>query len=354
MIKKKLKRKLTLSFVPLLLPFVFLLTFVFVLFNVVTADDSSNNNVNVNTTQQQVAKTIWDRALKEDGTKEGAAALIGNNQHESGGLIPSAIQSQASYDESKAMNGSIGGYGFGLAQWDSGRRVSLLKYAKSQKKSWTDTNIQVEFMFEHDDSDSTLIKKLVKETNINQATEDIMRKWERAGAVDSLSQRQEYAQYWYTFFTNGGDNGTGGGSGGSGITPDIPSGWTLDKPINTSGYIASSYEYKQCTWFTWNRAKDFGITFGMYMGNGADWQKQAGYTVTTTPTLHSAVSFSGGQTVGGQWNADPQYGHVAFVEEIHSDGSVLISQSGTGFSTVYTFQVLTKAQASQLHYVIGK
>ncbi|MCT0032226.1 N-acetylmuramoyl-L-alanine amidase, partial [Lactococcus lactis subsp. lactis] len=25
-----------------------------------------------------------------------------------------------------------------------------------------------------------------------------------------------------------------------------------------------------------------------------------------------------------------------------------------GFSTVYTFQVLTKAQASQLHYVIGK
>ncbi|ARE09981.1 immunogenic secreted protein precursor-like protein [Lactococcus lactis subsp. lactis] len=89
-------------------------------------------------------------------------------------------------------------------------------------------------------------------------------------------------------------------------------------------------------------------------GNGADWQKQAGYTVTTTPTLHSAVSFSGGQTVGGQWNADLQYGHVAFVEGIHSDGSVLISQSGTGFSTVYTFQVLTKAQASQLHYVIGK
>ncbi|MDU2913060.1 MAG: N-acetylmuramoyl-L-alanine amidase, partial [Staphylococcus warneri] len=78
------------------------------------------------------------------------------------------------------------------------------------------------------------------------------------------------------------------------------------------------------------------------------------YSVTTTPVLHSAVSFSGGQTVGGQWNADPVYGHVAFVEEIHSDGSVLISQSGTGFSTVYTFQVLTKAQASQLHYVIGK
>ena len=98
----------------------------------------------------------------------------------------------------------------------------------------------------------------------------------------------------------------------------------------------------------------FRYHFWNVYGKCADWQHQAGYTVTTTPTLHSAVSFSGGQTVGGQWNADPVYGHVAFVEAIHSDGSVLISQSGTGFSTVYTFQVLTKAQASQLHYVIGK
>ena len=346
--KKAIKRKVILVSLPFLLLLLPILAF-FSLF--VGSNSSSDTDVNVNTEQQQVAKTIWDKALKEGATKEGAAALIGNNQHESGGLIPSAIQGQAPYDEAKAMNKSIDGYGFGLPQMDGGRRVNMLNYAKSQNKSWTDTNIQVEYMFEHDGADSTLLKQLVKETNVKQATEDIMRKWERAGAVDSLSQRQEYAQYWYTFFTTGGNSGTGGGSG---ITPDIPSGWTLDKPINTSGYLATSYEYKQCTWFTWNRAKDFGITFGMYMGNGADWQKQAGYTVTTTPTLHSAVSFSGGQTVGGQWTADPQYGHVAFVEGIHSDGSVLISQSGTGFSTVYTFQVLTKAQASQLHYVIGK
>jgi peptidoglycan DL-endopeptidase CwlO len=65
---------------------------------------------------------------------------------------------------------------FGLAQWDSGRRVNLLNYAKSQKKSWTDTNLQVEFMFEQDGTDSTLLKQLVKGTNVNQATEGIMRK----------------------------------------------------------------------------------------------------------------------------------------------------------------------------------
>lgn len=350
--KRVIKRKVILFGLPFLLLLLPILAF-FALFMGSVDSSSSDSDVIVNTTQQQVAKIIWDKALEEGATKEGAAALIGNNQHESGGLIPSAIQGQAPYDEAKAMDKSVDGYGFGLPQMDGGRRVNMLNYAKSQKKSWTDTKIQVEFMFEHDGTDSTLLKQLVKETNVKQATEDIMRKWERAGAVDSLSQRQEYAQYWYTFMTTGGDSGTTG-SGGSGITSDIPSGWKLDKPINTSGYIASSYEYKQCTWFTWNRAKEFGITFSPFMGNGAEWQNQAGYSVTTTPTLHSAVSFSGGQTVGGQWNADPVYGHVAFVEGIHSDGSVLISQSGTGFSTVYTFQVLTKVQASQLHYVIGK
>ena len=347
--KKVIKRKVILCSLPFLLLLLPILAF-FVLF-VGSSDSSTSTDVNTNTPQQQTAKVIWDRVLKEGGTKEGAAALLGNNQAESK-LQPSIIQSNATYNEAKAMDTTLGGYAFGLAQWDSGRRVNLLNYAKSQKKSWTDTNLQVEFMFEQDGTDSTLLKQLVKETNVKQATEDIMRKWERAGTVDSLSQHQDYAQYWYTFFTTGGSNS--GTSGGSGITPDIPSGWTLDKPINTSGYLATSYEYKQCTWFTWNRAKQFGINFSPYMGNGAEWQTKAGYTVTTTPTLHSAVSFSGGQTVGGQWTADPQYGHVAFVEGIHSDGSVLISQSGTGFSTVYTFQVLTKAQASQLHYVIGK
>ncbi|ARE19921.1 phage tail tip lysozyme [Lactococcus lactis] len=346
--KKVIKRKVILFSLPFLLLLLPILAF-FALF-VGSSDSSTNADVNTNTPQQQTAKVIWDRVLKEGGTKEGAAALLGNNQAESE-LQPSIIQSNATYNEAKAMDTTLGGYAFGLAQWDSGRRVNLLNYAKSQKKSWTDTNLQVEFMFEQDGTDSTLLKQLVKGTNVKQTTEDIMRKWERAGAVDSLPKRQGFAEYWYTFMTTGGDSGTGGGSG---ITPDIPSGWTLDKPNNTSGYLATSYEYKQCTWFTWNRAKDFGITFGMYMGNGADWQHQAGYTVTTTPTLHSAVSFSGGQTVGGQWTADPQYGHVAFVEGIHSDGSILISQSGTGFSTAYTFQVLTKAQASQLHYVIGK
>ena len=64
---------------------------------------------------------------------------------------------------------------------------------------------------------------------------------------------------------------------------------------------------------------------------------------------HSAVSFKAGQD-----GADATYGHVAFVEKIRSDGSILISQSGTGYSTLFSYQVLSKDQASRLRYVIGK
>ena len=136
--------------------------------------------------------------------------------------------------------------------------------------------------------------------------------------------------------------------------PLLPTEWTIDLPINSEKYSETNYAYKQCTWWVYNRAQEFGIHFSTSMGNGGEWQNNLAYEITTTPQLHSAVSFRPGQIVGGQWQADPTYGHVAFVEAIHPDGSILISQSGTGFSTLYNYQVLTATEAAQLHYVIGK
>ena len=336
-----MKKRLLVIFLPFILP-TFFVVFFLLLFSPKSTPAST---ATIDEPQNSVATQVWNYILKNGGTKQGAAMLLGNFQVESG-LMPSAIQSGASFDESKAMNSSVKGYAFGLPQWDSGRRVNLLNYAKSKDKQWTDVNLQLDFMFNQEGSDSDLLKKLIKETDVTQATADFMKEWERAGNTSSLTQRQTDATYWYNVMT----------SSGKGSVPlaTIPVGWTIERPINLATYTTESYAYRQCTWWVYNRAKEFGINYGLYMGNGADWQHQAGYTVTTMPTVHSAVSFSGGQSVGGQWNADPTYGHVAFVEAIHADGSVLISQSGTGFSTVYTYQVLTAAQASQYHYVIGK
>lgn len=135
--------------------------------------------------------------------------------------------------------------------------------------------------------------------------------------------------------------------------PSSIEGWEINKPVSLENYTSDAYAYQQCTWWVYNRAKEFGINYSTTMGNGGDWQFNANYAVTTTPQLHSAVSFSPGQIVGGQWQADPTYGHVAFVEAIHPDGSLLISQSGLGFSSVINYQVISSTDALQLHYIVG-
>lgn len=53
-------------------------------------------------------------------------------EHESG-LNPARIQSDLAFNPSIAYNASLGGYGIGLGQWDSGRRVNLLNFAKVKK-----------------------------------------------------------------------------------------------------------------------------------------------------------------------------------------------------------------------------
>lgn len=135
-------------------------------------------------------------------------------------------------------------------------------------------------------------------------------------------------------------------SNGSG---DLP----LDS-ISTAHYTSASYGYKQCTWWAYNRARDFGIAYGETMGNGSDWKFQPGYRVSSTPVLHSVISFNPGQTLNdGQWYADPVYGHVAFVEAVYADGSILISESGTNLEGEYQTQRVSAKDASTLVYVIG-
>ena len=42
--------------------------------------------------------------------------------------------------------GSVGGKAIGLIQWDSGRRVNLVNFAKSKGKQWYDAEIQLIFL----------------------------------------------------------------------------------------------------------------------------------------------------------------------------------------------------------------
>ncbi|RRR33440.1 CHAP domain-containing protein, partial [Schaalia georgiae] len=67
------------------------------------------------------------------------------------------------------------------------------------------------------------------------------------------------------------------------------------------------------------------------------------------PTAHSAISFSPGQA-----GSDPTYGHVVFVEQVKSDGSILISEANAKGLGVVSYRTFDKATANQFTYVIGK
>ena len=70
------------------------------------------------------------------------------------------------------------------------------------------------------------------------------------------------------------------------------------------------------------------------MGHSYMWAanaKQHGYPTGGTIQLGDVMSFE-----RGVLGASGEYGHVAIVEEIHEDGSILISASGGGQRRAWT------------------
>jgi surface antigen len=175
----------------------------------VVNENSSDVNIKSGDAEKN-AKTIYDYEKKhvKGSTAKGRAAHLGNLYIESARTFdPKTIQGNNSFKESIAKDPSAGGYAFGIAQWDSERRVNLLKYAKKKDKKWNDLGIQLDFMLNHDGSDSEVIKKLLKkDDDIKGITEDIMNDWERAGDKSSIGQRQAAASKYYAKFSKSDDD----------------------------------------------------------------------------------------------------------------------------------------------------
>lgn len=109
-------------------------------------------------------------------------------------------------------------------------------------------------------------------------------------------------------------------------------------PINTGGNkvdhtgSGNMYAVGQCTWYV----KNVAPWAGTYWGNGCQWGASAaadGFQVDGSPAAGSIVVFAQGQSVG-TWNADPSYGHVAYVQSYNaSNNTITITQGGMGFPT---------------------
>lgn len=157
-------------------------------------------------------------------------------------------------------------------------------------------------------------------------------------------------------------NNTGSNSGGGsavgmnyGVPGGCPEGSGFCYGHSTGNSIGGgAYPSRQCTLWAYLRRSQLGLPVGSYMGNGGQWANTArglGYLVNNTPHVGAAMVFTPGQSVGGHWTADWSYGHVAVVERVNGDGSVLISEGGTGFASFPAYDTIYGAGNYQyIHY----
>ncbi|MED3562240.1 phage tail tape measure protein [Bacillus xiapuensis] len=139
------------------------------------------------------ASRVWD-FLKANGFSDTAAAgVMGNIQQESQ-FNPNAVGSMTKY-----------GRAYGIGQWLGGRLDNLKKYAKSQGKSYSDINVQLEFLMKElqggDSTTKSILKKYgglsaLKDMSTSQAVKVFEAAFERSGG-DAMSKRQNYAKSNY-------------------------------------------------------------------------------------------------------------------------------------------------------------
>lgn len=115
---------------------------------------------------------------------------------------------------------------------------------------------------------------------------------------------------------------------------------------------SEAYAVGNCTQYVYNRIVQLGGYVETHMGNGMDWSNTGrlnDYRVTCEPKAGAAVSFQ--PNVAG---ADGTYGHVAFVEHVYEDGSILISEMNVAGLGVVSFRIIDQNTAVTLNYITPK
>lgn len=295
--------------------FLFLLPFL--LFLVVFSANQSGDasEFEPSTPQEQVALEIVHFVQEEGGTNEFAAAWIGNMEHESG-LIPSRIQSDLPFNTGWAYNPEIGGYGMGLAQWDSGRRVNLLTHAKEQKKDWRVVDFQMDFAWNHDGSDSELLRNMSKGKSIDDLAVDILKYWERAGTKDDpLEQlkRKTSARNWYKRLFEGSLGGGSGNIGGGKIDVlEVVMGQTINggQCYSLTAYYVENLGGPQMM--------GSGFMYAEAIGSDYDWGSY-GWEVIFDPQPSQLKAGDVINWYAGENISPGVYGHTGIVASVESE-----------------------------------
>lgn len=112
-----------------------------------------------------------------------------------------------------------------------------------------------------------------------------------------------------------------------------------------SAVIAGNgYSYGYCTWYAYNRRAQLGRPVGSFWGNASTWASYArstGYLVDRNPEVGAVLqdSFSAGG-----------FGHVAVVESVNADGSIVVSEMNyAGWNVMSSRTVTNPGSYNYIH-----
>ena len=112
-----------------------------------------------------------------------------------------------------------------------------------------------------------------------------------------------------------------------------------------AGSVGNRYAFGNCTWYAYERRAAMGMPVGSFWGNGGSWAYSgaaAGYRVDNVPA-YGAVLVEAGSP-----------GHVAVVESVSDDGTVVISEMNNGAYggfNIINNRTISAGQAALYKYV---
>ena len=113
----------------------------------------------------------------------------------------------------------------------------------------------------------------------------------------------------------------------------------------TAVSVGNRYAAGNCTWYAYERRAELGRPVGSFWGNAATWASFAagsGFTVNKTPAVGSIMQDS--------WSAGG-YGHVAIVEAVNPDGSILLSEMNYAGWNVISSRTISAGQVATYNYI---
>ncbi|WP_436870419.1 CHAP domain-containing protein [Staphylococcus shinii] len=126
----------------------------------------------------------------------------------------------------------------------------------------------------------------------------------------------------------------------------------LPKPDKSKFNLQPTYPVGQCTWYVHQRRHQIGKDVPTTLGNGGDWGNNAkaqGFKVNDTAKVGACASIP-----PGNFGAPAPYGHVAFVEKVKSDGSIVVSESNVKGLGVISYREFSKADTQKMQFIHDK